>query len=801
MIHGGRSYVSSAPAVSNDAKRVLLCTGNTVSIFSLSTALLINELEGHQALVTSVVVLPNKNKLIHYCWTSSLDGTIRLWDFLGLALMQTVDIKLPVFSMVIPSVLSTQEVKDSKRVNVFAYICVEDISDPGDKPKPLPFQIRKCNLTMSKLVRGFVLKETEQPEFLTSSPSGEFLGMHIRRTLHIWSVPSLESKDPTTKKVRLHHTKNYTCVAFHPNKSIVAAGDITGRILVWRGVGRRTFPVSDWKTKGSLKNKREEERPGVRGDDDAESCTTWHWHSSEVKFLSFSSDGAHLYSGGYEGVLVLWHLDTGKKNFLPSIASPLLYFVHTPDPTLSVISCADNQVHILKMTSLEILKTISGIKLPSSFPEMWNGATSGFYFDRSAGLVALPTENYRIQFYSLFDDREVSEVQVCQRNFHPSDDITVVVSLVALSPDGSMMTTVETRVPEAGVGGLICLKFWVSESQKKDFDLSTVVYEPHRDSAISAVAFRPGCKMVVSSSYGGDFKIWVDNGTSKSNRNSGWVCHSVGSYKGQPMTAAAFSADGSVLAVAAETMITLWDPDRNYLVGVMGETQTPISNLSFVGKSEYVVSSSQGSRPQLSLWCSSKLIKSWSYNLSIEAIACMENDPCFAVLTLLPASGSADISSYVPDDGVILLFDVSSPVPVATWLARKGKDGGLAFVQPNQMEENSDGKLPSALLAYINSDHEYLIFDPLRKEQHEISLSRKKEIMDLEETGRSGYASIFGELAEFVPKKTSQAPIVVASERPWETIFSGPSHTLPPLTKLCSDFLESLLEKRDAAKS
>lgn len=47
------------------------------------------------------------------------------------------------------------------------------------------------------------------------------------------------------------------------------------------------------------------------------------------------------------------------------------------------------------------------------------------------------------------------------------------------------------------------------------------------------------------------------------------------------MTAAAFSADGSVLAVAAETVITLWDPDKNVLVAVVGESPTVIlSNLS-----------------------------------------------------------------------------------------------------------------------------------------------------------------------------------------------------------------------------
>lgn len=40
----------------------------------------------------------------------------------------------------------------------------------------------------------------------------------------------------------------------------------------------------------------------------------------------------------------------------------------------------------------------------------------------------------------------------------------------------------------------------------------------------------------------------------------------------KPMTAAAFSLDGSVLAVAAETVITLWDPDKNVLLAVIGET-------------------------------------------------------------------------------------------------------------------------------------------------------------------------------------------------------------------------------------
>lgn len=68
-------------------------------------------------------------------------------------------------------------------------------------------------------------------------------------------------------------------------------------------------------------------------------------------------------------------------------------------------------------------------------------------------------------------------------------------------------------------------------------------------------------------------------------------------------------------------------------------------------------------------------------------------------------------------------------------------------------------------------------------------------------TGQYGYASIYGELPEYEMKRDQiPAAPIVPSDRPWETVFSGPSHVLPPLTKLCSAFLASLLEKRPSVQ-
>ncbi|KAF7121402.1 hypothetical protein RHSIM_Rhsim13G0225800 [Rhododendron simsii] len=843
MLKGGRSFISSPPAFSNDAKKLLICTGNTVSVFSTSTGLQITELEGHTALVSSIVIAPAStpsSKILCYCWTASLDGTIRHWDFSVPELMKKIDIRFPIYSMVIPSLFIQSMETQEKTHDLFAYVSTAEANQQDKKPNALHGKIRKCNLTKSRLAGGVTLAETPKPEFISICSSGNYFGIQDKRKIRIWNVPAKDSERHDIKKIRLHHTKKLTTLAFHPTKRIVAAGDVTGRILIWRGFGNRAFSLSDKRIKEALTS-NDDDRPGVRGDDDADSCTTWHWHSAEVKLLLFSSDGAYLYSGGKEGVLVVWQLDTGKKKFLPRIGSPLQFFTTSLDPSLSSVSCADNQIHLLKMPSMEILKSIAGIKLRCSVPEI-KGSCSRFAFDYTSGLVAVCAENYCIQLYSLFDDREISQTPIALALNNYEEKLLVdfvigliaspvglmeftgfksaketiirvmnlrkkmvMVTLVALSLDGCVMGTVETRLPEEGIGGLVSLKFWTRGQQNKDFSLSTIVYEPHRESDISAIAFHPSSRMAVSSSYGGDFKVWIRNHKIRRKdqmlQKTGWTCHAVGSYKKKPLTAAAFSADGSVLAVAAETVITLWDPEKNVLVAVIGDSLAPIESLSFLGKSEHLVSTSRGSNPQVSVWSMSKLSVSWSYKLHAEAVTCSPDDSSFAVLALLPESSKLTESNETTlqsKDGAILLFNVGDPVPVATWFVEKSRGGGLSFLHTNRASSEdkiSDENSASVLLAYLNGDCEYVVFNPYGEQEG--GVAHRRSIVGLEETGQIGYSSIYGELSEFELKRNQTQPgPVVPSERPWETIFSGPSHSLPPLTKLCSSFLESLLEKR-----
>lgn len=143
---------------------------------------------------------------------------------------------------------------------------------------------------------SFTVWQTKRPQHLTISPCGKFLGIKDKRKLHIWKLPKVESDSAVSEKITLHHTKTFAVLAFHPTERIVAAGDSTGRLLIYRGFGAQNFH-----DRGDLLNRTsltdDESKPGVRHNDDAESCSTWHWHSAGVNLLSFSSDGVYLYSG------------------------------------------------------------------------------------------------------------------------------------------------------------------------------------------------------------------------------------------------------------------------------------------------------------------------------------------------------------------------------------------------------------------------------------------------------------------------------------------------------------------------
>ncbi|KAL6569110.1 hypothetical protein OROHE_003391 [Orobanche hederae] len=72
-----------------------------------------------------------------------------------------------------------------------------------------------------------------------------------------------------------------------------------------------------------------------------------------------------------------------------------------------------NEKHnVNEIVSTSVICCHKAKMLPSSHMDMYEGFGSIVVFNPVAGLIAVPAENYHVQLYSLFDDREISEVIV-----------------------------------------------------------------------------------------------------------------------------------------------------------------------------------------------------------------------------------------------------------------------------------------------------------------------------------------------------------------------------------------------------
>ncbi|KAK0281818.1 NET1-associated nuclear protein 1 [Friedmanniomyces endolithicus] len=94
-----------------------------------------------------------------------------------------------------------------------------------------------------------------------------------------------------------------------------------------------------------------------------------HWHRDAVSAVKFSRDGSYLISGGKETVLVLWQLNTGKKQFLPHLTSEIERIVVSPEGDRYAIQMGDNSIMVLSTSELKPVANFAGLQLACPVPK------------------------------------------------------------------------------------------------------------------------------------------------------------------------------------------------------------------------------------------------------------------------------------------------------------------------------------------------------------------------------------------------------------------------------------------------
>ena len=829
-------------------------------------------LVGHTADVTSVAFHP-AHPGGQVLLTASLDGTIRSWNAQDGSAGAVLVAPGPVESMAVPGGRS-QHARDVIFLSCWQRRSEEDGAEGG--------RVHAFSLGKGKSVDK--LAKTLVPPPLVASPRGTFLGTFERNTVTVWPLAQRDAGASLEKRaLRLRHTKHVTALAFDVNDGSVAAGDATGRILLWHGFANaisanatRTETGVDLEPDGDAGADASAGANRRRADGDALPCTTFHWHAQRVGCLQFTRDGAYLLSGGKEAVLVLWQLESGKKSYLPRLGAEITRLCCFPeDPARVAAAHADNAIRVVSLASLTVESVARGVRpapltrsTPAFFKETARAIVAGNVartqptpcatLDPRSKLVALAASGASLQLFDHARDAHVADLAVAPRNLvsgdgGPDEPMEPYVSHAAFSADGSILVTVDRR-SERPLPAVVAdadektaerapeetLRIWTrDEARPRDgaeearnaesnasgdnaderlgFTCVCVCDAPHAG-AVTSVSVRGSASdssraMACTTSADGGAKMWVPAATARGGERAGWRCRSGVAHAGlppPPLTAGAFSHDGSLYATASEDVV-VWEPDAcekrhaflappRFGDGDAKRTNL-VSSLAFVAGEPLLAAASPAS---LVVWNLATLTAWRTVAAPCLRVAAHPRLPAFAAA--VAAGGDA--------------------CAVLRFAGRDARAAGRALVAP--------GGPPQALLfPEDRTDALLLVTHERRVVRAEATRQEGASEVGATETrggAKGGFAGAeakspfargvalaggalrpldFGSLAPHERRlEGSQTPgglsaalgasAKAGGNAPWGDLFDAPSHELAPLTTLAPHFLDALLERQAA---
>eukprot|EP00887_Chlorella_sp_A99_P001575 scaffold8.g1575.t1 len=633
------------------------------------------------------------------------------------------------------------------------------------------------------------------PRELTASRDGKWVATVDRHTVLLW-----RTADFARPALALAHTKPLTCVAISSDGSKVAAGDATGRIVVWHDVA----PAA----RARLGTPARAGQDGAADTLAVPPASTVHWHAHEVVCLTFSVDDAFLLSGGREAVLVMWDVASGNRTYLPRLGGPLLSIAACAgDAAKYAIRQGDNTLRVVNMAAMRVECSVHGLRravLVLATDEAAPPAPTPAAFQPRTGLLAVAGSQAVLQFYDVARDAHVDKLQLSVRNMGLAAEgagTDPSARELVFSADGSVMATVETsclRLSSAGGSGSEVIKFWERQAGAaygSPYALVASAEDPHRSASgagpISGLAYHPSEDAAVTTS-GSEFRVWRRQQMgAKLGGGLGWRCEAVASYRGEPLCSPVFSPDGSLLAVAAGGSVTLWDALRVALVGTLTlppgpGSAAPIRQLAFLPSSHFLVVATADVLAVLNVLAGSAV---WSVHLAVGALAVDSSSDHFAVAVETPAAGGKEQA--------VVLFEGGRRQPLRAWLL--GDTPGwapplqLLFALPGTLLATAPEEQPLSCspLLVLSAGREYAILGTGQLQPRGPEVAPAPAVQGTVDRV-SAFAAKYGQPAAAATRSAMRQPLALA--RPGAALLiDTPSHVLPPVQELCAEFLSRLL--------
>ncbi|KAG1864735.1 WD40-repeat-containing domain protein [Suillus subalutaceus] len=539
---------SHPPIFTKDGSHFFSIVGERIKIHSTSSGKVVSTLprpqdDGHQDIITSAILSAhNSFQLI----TASLDGTIKVWDFLEGILLHTINLEQPIHH-----VCGHEKIKDYVFVAT-AKTKKKGSSDGDEQPKPnrsakAPSEesciILRVSLKPQNPASGAKLHKSSQiipvgktryTAGLAVSASGEWLIAVAGHKAYVAQVSALKSG--FTKYVS---PDPLTCLAVHPLEDYFATGDAKGVVRLWYCLNQG--------------------RPAVANVEKRSQTSELHWHAHAVSSVAFTRNGAYLLSGGEEAVLVIWQLYSGKKEFVPRVGSPIKSVVVSRSSTAEeeyLLGLADASFAFVSSATLKLSRVFSRIKLDSVTSSAWassSSATPLAVHSLSSTLVLPSSHPSSLQTYSPSSSMLVAELEVSPSNRVSRQEEKMLepsrVERVVISPSGEWMATIDRREGN---------DIWWWDKKSAFWILNTRVDRPHGLNKVTSISFSPSDDIqLVTTGEDRNVKTWRIRSTKdkKGNVEVSWTSRSSFGFRLEMPRDSAWSPDGSLLAVALDAFL------------------------------------------------------------------------------------------------------------------------------------------------------------------------------------------------------------------------------------------------------
>ncbi|KAJ4485810.1 WD40 repeat-like protein [Lentinula aciculospora] len=757
------------PILTQDGSYYFALVGSSVQIFATYTGQLVSTLSAPASItgpsdMTSVVLNPQN---IFQIITGSLDGIVRIWDYLDATLIRTLDIAQPI-----------HHICTHGKHQEFIFVTVSRPSKPTKKPSEDASSVLRISLkamdasappAAQRPLDIISLGKIRYPTGLAVSPSGNWLVATAGHKAYVANL--LNIKSGFTKYVS---PDRISCLTFHPVEDYFATGDVKGNIRLWYCLNEpTTFKVAGLEKKTQT--------------------ASFHWHAHAVSSLAFTSNGSYLLSGGEESVLVIWQLHSGKKEFIPRLGAPIQTISVTK--TLRggeeyLLGLTDATFVFVSASALKISRSYSRVKLFPSDNTSSSLKSVPLAVHPSSSTFILPSSHASsIQMFSLTSSKIVSELEIFASNrVSRREELPIEPSRVehtVVSASGDWMASIDARAPNEDFQGEVYMKIWHWEQKTSLWTLNTRIDRPHGLHKVLALSFSPRPQdgqesYLVTTGGDGAVKTWRLRSDREKNREGEgfWTARSSFTFPSEIPSHVSWSPDGSLLAVTSGAYVSLYDALTNiHRTTFTSPECSHACTAQFIGRGRFLAI--QG-KQELVVWDIVSRSVRWSYTSSYpiyNVVTHPENDS-FVILTSA-APGRSRVHTFSPS------------------LSKPSKTTYLPFTLLNAIWYSSKPTSSLSLAGITNDWRFVLVGDDVKAPEKEGTSATGIKSRSLPQR-RTLFQDIFGKsifdqpLADDSSAATLHRPAASVDK----TVFDVPAHLAPPLESLFDSIMMGFLKQR-----